>query len=404
MTDKVFLSTSEYAAKHNISKMQVIRLIQSGQIIAQRVGATWIIESTEALMNQIGLEKSTSLQKWNKIINSIFHKHLSIEDTKDRELIYSRLHGLGLPHERCISFPVGQFPTKNDFETAIARLGIPYWVSAVPDARFGQLNRQSKLRLYDLESGWEFINKLQSKKEYKIIVMQYADNPDFKGTALISRAGNGVVEFITGDRHYIMTRGFTLTDPMLFDRNGIKRYSKTVVEDKQNKLFDLLNTVYGHLELQYGTIDRKKQITFFDFNEEKAYMKIDKIWNDLNEYFSCKKKAQKKFLYGLPASSGKASGRCVVVHHETAGIYDQVKKGDILVSDTTTPEMTMIMKKVSAIVTDLGGVTSHAAIVCRELRIPAVVGVGNATEHLKTGDMIRVDADKGEIETLLVKK
>jgi pyruvate,water dikinase len=58
------------------------------------------------------------------------------------------------------------------------------------------------------------------------------------------------------------------------------------------------------------------------------------------------------------------------------------------------------MRKVSAIVTDLGGITCHAAIVCRELKIPAVVGVGQATDRLRTGDKIRVDADKGEIEIL----
>jgi pyruvate,water dikinase len=81
-------------------------------------------------------------------------------------------------------------------------------------------------------------------------------------------------------------------------------------------------------------------------------------------------------------------------------MYDKIKKGDILVSDTTTPEMTMIMKKASAIVTDLGGVTCHAAIVCRELKIPAIVGVTNATELLKTGDTLSVDADKGEIKIL----
>lgn len=398
MTDKTFISTNEYAKKHNISKMQVTRLIKTGKIIAQRVGNSWMIESNESTMNQIGMEKTTSLQKWNKIITTIFHKHMEIEESKDRELIYSKMHSLGLPHERCIAFSMGQFPTRKDFEIAVGRLGSPYWISAVPNARLAQLNRQMKLRIYDITTGWDFISKLPNKKDYKIIVMQYADNPDFKGTALISKSGLGIAEFITGDRHYIMTRGLTLTDPMLFNQEKIVRFSKTIPQEMQKRLYNLVRGVFGHLEFQYGVIGQNKRITFFDYNEQKAYIEIDAIWKDLNNYFINNKSNQKKVFYGLPASPGKAVGRCVIIHHETAGIYDKVNKGDILVSDTTTPEMTIIMKKVSAIITDLGGVTSHAAIVCRELKIPAIVGVGNATEHLKTGDMVRVDADKGKIE------
>ncbi len=400
MSQKPFLSAKEYAQMHNISQMQVGRLIKSGKLLAQKVGKSWMIESSNEDINQIGLEKTTSLQKWNKIIETILHKHMAIEESKDREIIYSRLHGLGLPHERCIAFPIGKFPSKKDFEIAVGRLGYPYWISTVPDSNFAQLNRQTKLRLYDIKSGYDFISKLQEKEHYKIIVMQYADNPPFKGTTIISRSGHGIAEFITGDRHYVMTRGFTITDPMLFDQDGIERYSKTVSERMQEKLYKLMRGIYGHLEFQYGAIDKKRKITFFDYSSEKAYVEIDKIWGDLIAYFHHKHRKLKKFLYGLPASPGKATGRCIIIHHETFGMFDKVQKGDILISDTTTPEMTIIMKKVAAIVTDLGGVTSHAAIVCRELKIPAIVGVGNATEILHTGEMVTVDADKGEIKII----
>src|SRR3989344_5078619 len=116
----------------------------------------------------------------------------------------------------------------------------------------------------------------------------------------------------------------------------------------------------------------------------------------MNDYTS-------RIIWGLPASLGKAKGRCVVVHHETitlVGLADEFKKGDILISDTTTPEMTALMGKASAIVTDLGGVTSHAAIVCRELKIPAIVGTEKATEMFRTGDLVEVNADKGEIKLI----
>ena len=81
-------------------------------------------------------------------------------------------------------------------------------------------------------------------------------------------------------------------------------------------------------------------------------------------------------------------------------MYPKMNKGDILISDTTTPEMAPMMFKASAIIIDLGGVTSHAAIVCRESGIPAVVGTKNATERLRTGNIVKVNMDKGIVQIL----
>jgi phosphoenolpyruvate synthase/pyruvate phosphate dikinase len=359
-----------------------------------------MIESEQENNNQIGMEKTTSLQKWNKIIKIRLHKELKIEQSKDREFIYTRMHGLGLPHERCIAFNFGKFPTRTEFEIAVGRLGLPYWISAVPNPDNPNLDRLSKLRIYEAKTGWEFINKLHEKGKYKVIVMQYPDDPSFKGTVLISPGGSGMAEFITGDRHYILSRGFTLTDPMLFNQEKILRFSKTIHRDKQKYLFKLVRGIYGHMEFQYGKIGKHRSITFLDYNDEEAYIEIDHIWSDIVNYFKSKKSRLAKYIYGLPASQGKAKGRCIVIHHENAAMFGEVKKGDILVSDTTTPEMTSLLAKAAAIVTDLGGVTSHAAIVCRELKIPAVVGTGNATDKLRTGQLIRVDAHKGVVEIL----
>lgn len=394
------LSTTEYARQHKISKMQVIRLIKAGKIVAERVGRDWMIVNDNGSLNQIGMEKTTSLQKWAKIIEDKFHTTLRIEQSKDREIIYSRLSGLGLPHERCLAFSVGHFPSKNELEIAIGRLGLPYWISAVPDPAQKNLNRQTKLGIYDLRTGWDFINRLSQKNRYKIIVMQYPKDPDFKGTALISPKGLGVCEFITGDRHYILSRGFTMTDPMLFNQGGIKRFSQTISFAKQKHIFNLLRGIYGHLELQYGKIGSHKSVTFLDFNDEAAYIEIDHVWENIIQYFHQRKKSARKHLYGLPASPGVVEGRCIIVHHENIGIIDSLKKGDILVSDTTTPEMTTLLSKASAVITDLGGVTSHAAIVCRELKIPAIVGCVNATEKLRTGNKVHVNADKGEVKII----
>ena len=75
---------------------------------------------------------------------------------------------------------------------------------------------------------------------------------------------------------------------------------------------------------------------------------------------------------------------------------DQVQPGDVLVTDMTDPNWEPVMKRASAIVTNRGGRTCHAAIIARELGIPAVVGCGDATEKLKTGTLVTVSCSEGD--------
>ena len=76
----------------------------------------------------------------------------------------------------------------------------------------------------------------------------------------------------------------------------------------------------------------------------------------------------------------------------------KMEKGDILVSQITYPNLLPAMKKAAAIVTNVGGVICHAAIIARELNIPCIVGTKNATKVLKDGDIIEVNANNGIIK------
>ncbi|WP_380675965.1 phosphoenolpyruvate synthase [Salinigranum sp. GCM10025319] len=100
-------------------------------------------------------------------------------------------------------------------------------------------------------------------------------------------------------------------------------------------------------------------------------------------------------LRGLGASPGIASGPARVV--TKLDQLDKVGEGDVIVTEMTTPDMVPAMKRASGIVTDEGGMTSHAAIVSRELGVPAVVGSGSATRQLEDGQPITIDGDKGTI-------
>jgi len=100
-------------------------------------------------------------------------------------------------------------------------------------------------------------------------------------------------------------------------------------------------------------------------------------------------------LRGLGASPGIASGPARIV--TKLDHLDQVAEGDIIVAEMTMPDMVPAMKRAAGIVTDEGGMTSHAAIVSRELGVPAVVGSGSATRQLDDGQPITIDGDKGTI-------
>lgn len=100
-------------------------------------------------------------------------------------------------------------------------------------------------------------------------------------------------------------------------------------------------------------------------------------------------------LKGIPASPGVGTGKVVIL--KSPKEIEKISKGDILVAPMTSPDYVPAMKKASAIVTNEGGMTSHAAIVSREMGTPCVVGTSQATKVLKEGDVVTVNGKTGEI-------
>ncbi len=106
-------------------------------------------------------------------------------------------------------------------------------------------------------------------------------------------------------------------------------------------------------------------------------------------------KRSSPILKGAPASPGIVSGPVkIILDIKKIG---QVKKGDIMVTDMTTPDFVPAMKRAAGIITNRGGLTSHAAIVSRELGVPCIVGTTVATHTLKDGQIITLNGSTGEI-------
>lgn len=110
------------------------------------------------------------------------------------------------------------------------------------------------------------------------------------------------------------------------------------------------------------------------------------------------KQDRANMITGSPGSAGQVEGR--VRRLNNVGEGSQLQPGEILVAVQTDIAWTLLFPRTAAVVTDVGAPLSHAAIVARELGIPAVVGCGNATQRLKTGDRVRVDGGRGSVEIL----
>ncbi|MBQ9300724.1 MAG: hypothetical protein IJ214_09445, partial [Clostridia bacterium] len=100
-------------------------------------------------------------------------------------------------------------------------------------------------------------------------------------------------------------------------------------------------------------------------------------------------------IAGVCGSGGKAAGKACVINRPEE--FDKLAEGDILVCPHTDPEWTPLFTLAAGVVVDTGGTLSHAAIVAREYKIPAVLATGTATQRIKDGDMVMVDGDTGKV-------
>lgn len=114
--------------------------------------------------------------------------------------------------------------------------------------------------------------------------------------------------------------------------------------------------------------------------------------------FALERVFQGSHVKGIVANPGKARGvaKIILSPHE----IDKVNKGDVMIAPATAPDFVPAAYRAAALVTDIGGITSHAAIMSREIGLPCIIGTKNATRIFKDGDFVEVDANKGMISKL----
>lgn len=165
--------------------------------------------------------------------------------------------------------------------------------------------------------------------------------------------------------------------------------------------FDEVDQVLRGL-ISASTLKHRRESGMLVMIEEGGYQVIegdeaDSVRQDL-ESLLLKKSERGQVISGQTASQGHAKGVArVIMKHEQ---FQDFRKGEVLVTSMTRPEFLPLMKKAAAIVTNEGGITSHAAIVSRELGKPCVIGTKNATELINDGDLVEVRGNHGTVRIM----
>lgn len=170
---------------------------------------------------------------------------------------------------------------------------------------------------------------------------------------------------------------FLLPTEIISLLNNEEIANKKIIKERQSGFLLFADGVKTGIYSGEIVKEAKEKIKFLEDSEKDA---------NTNNYF----------ITGQKAYRGKVSGRVSLVTNKSE--FSKMKKGNILVCRSTTPDYLPLIKKAAAIITDEGGVLSHASIISRELQKPCIIGTKYATKIFKDGDLVEVDADNGVIK------
>ena len=238
---------------------------------------------------------------------------------------------------------------------------------------------------------------LQKEQELLVRLKQL---PDGEQKAKETKRMVDLIRNFIGYREYpkygMINRYFVYKQALM--KEAEKIVQKGVIHEKEDIFyltFEELHEVVRTNKLDYQIISKRK-------DEYKLYEKLTppRVITSDGEIIAGEYKRENlpaEAIVGLPVSSGVIEGRArVILNMEDADLED----GDILVTSFTDPSWTPLFVSIKGLVTEVGGLMTHGAVIAREYGLPAVVGVENATKLLKDGQRIRVHGTEGYIEIL----
>lgn len=229
-------------------------------------------------------------------------------------------------------------------------------------------------------------------KTYKISqeVIRHCENIADLGNIRISLRINGWMPII----YILMQELFPQLD---------KHLPYTLQQLESCKPVELFKIFDGDYSLSKEELDERFNLVFYGLLDDKEVLWYGKEAEKMMENLIPSLDKNIKELHGQGATKGKVRGKCFVIHWDSKDLLkdiDEMPEGTILVAGQTRPQLMPAIKKSLAIVTDEGGLLSHAAIISRELGKPCVIGTKFATKVLNNGDLVEVDANKGIVRVL----
>ena len=194
-----------------------------------------------------------------------------------------------------------------------------------------------------------------------------------KGIVVHFRVGERFFEDIGLNTEFIY---YCAYEEFLKGKDYLKNRKEEISNRSKGVIF--LHNYNGSIEFEYNDFENTKN-------------KMEKIYLESQE-------VDRKLIIGQIAYRGDVKGKVKIILRHSE--FSKFKKGDILVTSMTRPEFVPLMKIAKAIITDEGGITSHAAIISREMEIPCIIGTKIATKILKDGDFVEIDSKRNLVKII----
>ncbi len=350
-------------------------------------------------------ETQKSLTEWLEDIKHKDAETIRLEDNEKRERLKVLKETIGLPFDEPVKFEaldiqnntqkLRAYIKKHGSELCALRL-IPKKAS-LPKLRMRGQTVGNVLK-------WFFEQKIDAKN-YRAEFIPHAEISQWSTIFIVNK--HGIQGEIIRGGHYQLTQGFFDNGQPIVFFFDFKKW-RLSVDDKEAK--SQLEIIASHLCVKNNTkqkIIKQKLggkfagdyllgyfetassqefgLWFVDYSQSLGRMYEDVVLKTRNK--------SSGLVSGQAGSPGKVRGPVCIVNADKIGV--DFPDGGILVCNVTTPDFVPLMQKAAAIITDQGGILSHAAIVARELKIPCIVGTGDATAVLKNGQIVSVNADLG---------
>jgi phosphohistidine swiveling domain-containing protein len=335
------------------------------------------------------------------------------EDNAKAERLEALYQGIGVEYERPERFDARDLATPSPaFADILATRGNELCaIRLVPKNPELPKLRQRGLPIRRTYEEW-FLKQEINPDDYWAFLCPHSETLLWSGTFVVN--DRGIMGTLIRGLHFELTHGDTQSEVINFGSDfttwrfsredpEAEREARRMVESihvregaRQAKLASLLDVRFtsdhlvGYFEV---TVWPDDVVRFIDFNRL-----LGRHFDGLDPFRSVVSTRSAGALHGAPASGGKARGRVRIPPDDPTGAA--FEDGDVLVARNTDVRHLQMMQRAAAIVTEHGGILTHAAIVARELKKPCIVGVSDALTSLHDGDLVEVDADAGIVRVI----